>query len=379
MSKSPSAVAVSCAPPTRVLVVAETADRSERALYAGLRQAGLQLDLLVDPATPNLPAIRAAIPDVGTLRVRCRFDPQAAWALRRRLRTAPPDVVYAPINGALSVALLATCGSRIPVVSYRGTLGRLRRADPAGRATGLHPRLRHIVCASDAVYRHLREDVGVPASRLTRIYQGHDPAWYAYVPVSPLDLGEFGVPYGATLVGFAGTARPAQGTDVLAQALAHLPPQVHLLLIGDLRGRRMRRALRCAPRPWHVHVTGFRTDVLELMQRCDVMVMPSVASERLPRAAIEAMALGRPVVVTRVGELPELVQDGINGLIAEPGDAVGLAAALGCLLDDPARAGRLGAAARASVAERFHIRAAIEAYAALFRELQAQTAGSDRR
>ena len=90
------------------------------------------------------------------------------------------------------------------------------------------------------------------------------------------------------------------------------------------------------------------------LERADVFVLPSYA-EGLPYALLESMAAGVPVIATRVGAIPELVEDGINGVLVEPRSAVGLAGAIGRLARDRAALSRMGAAARATIAARYSV------------------------
>ena len=82
-------------------------------------------------------------------------------------------------------------------------------------------------------------------------------------------------------------------------------------------------------------------------------VVPSLGSEAVSRATLEWMALGRPVVASRVGGIPDMVEDGVTGLLVEPGDSDALQDALLSLLNDPKLAERLGRAGRARWEESF--------------------------
>lgn len=95
-----------------------------------------------------------------------------------------------------------------------------------------------------------------------------------------------------------------------------------------------------------------------LLARAAIYVLPS-HNEGLPMSVLEAMAWGLPVVTTRVGGIPELVTDDVDGLLVDAGDQEALAAALGGLLDDAALRARLGAAARARVERRYSDRAVL--------------------
>lgn len=340
----------------RLLVVATSIDRSHLALFAGLREAGVELNLLIDPASPRRDIIRSRFPDVGFLSVRHRLDFGAVSALRRLLAARPPDLLFAQDNRPLSIAMMATRGSPVRVVGYRGTTGHLSRWDPATWLTYLHPRLAHIVCVSDAVKSYLRDAIRIPADRLTRIYKGHDPAWYDGPPDPPVSRLELGIPGDALVAGFVGRMRPVKGVDILIRALDELPANVHLLLVGETDDPGISRLAReTEARRSRIHFTGHSTNLLGLLDLCDLFVMPSVAREGLPRAAIEAMCRRKPVVATTVGGLPELVDHGACGLLVAPRDPKALARAIARLSADPALRNRLGEAGRHQIETRFHI------------------------
>jgi len=90
-----------------------------------------------------------------------------------------------------------------------------------------------------------------------------------------------------------------------------------------------------------------------LYRLCDVFVLPSVSAESFGITLIEAMAAGRPVVASRIGGVPEIVDDGVNGLLFEPWDSRGLSEAVSALLGDPELAGDLGRRAHASAEENY--------------------------
>lgn len=106
-----------------------------------------------------------------------------------------------------------------------------------------------------------------------------------------------------------------------------------------------------------VHLMGHVESLEPVLSVCQVGVVASLGSEAVSRAALEWMASGRPVVATAVGGLPELVEDGITGLLVAPGDPDALGDALAALLADPARARRMGLKARERVEERFGLAA----------------------
>ena len=112
-------------------------------------------------------------------------------------------------------------------------------------------------------------------------------------------------------------------------------------------------------------------DVLALYAGADVVVVPSVIPDALSRVILESMAAGRPVIGTRVGGTPELVEDAVTGLLVERHDISGLAAAIERLLGEPTLAARMGAAARARLGTHFSPDASLERLLALYAEVRA--------
>lgn len=115
----------------------------------------------------------------------------------------------------------------------------------------------------------------------------------------------------------------------------------------------------------HVRFLGFRHDIADLMAAADIFVLPSLA-EAFGLAVAEALYLGVPVLATRCGGIPEIVDDGRDGLLVPPGDADALAEALVLLVNDPDRRRALAGTGRQKVRERFAFERMIRAYEALY-------------
>jgi len=124
--------------------------------------------------------------------------------------------------------------------------------------------------------------------------------------------------------------------------------------------------------PWARHLGSLpNADVLALYAGADVVVVPSVIPDALSRVILEAMTAGRAVVASAVGGTPELIEDGESGLLVPRADPAALAAAIERVLDDPALAARLGAAARHRVETRFAPDASVDRLLALYAEVRA--------
>jgi glycosyltransferase involved in cell wall biosynthesis len=173
------------------------------------------------------------------------------------------------------------------------------------------------------------------------------------------------------VIGLSAVLRPEKNPVQLVEAIAHLCKQglpARALFIGDGPERASvearARALGVADR---VVISGFQDDVRPFLSVCDVVALTSF-TEAFSLAAIEAMALGRPVVHPDVGGAAEMIQSGQDGWLFPVGDTATLVERLGVLADPVVRA-RMGENARATVAQRFAERAMVEHYEALLIEI----------
>jgi glycosyltransferase involved in cell wall biosynthesis len=167
---------------------------------------------------------------------------------------------------------------------------------------------------------------------------------------------------------YVGRLSHEKGVDVLVEAIGRLPGR-HLEVVGDGPERARLEALAAAVAPGRVRFLGRlpREQVLDRLRAAAVAVLPSRCHENQPMAVLEAFACGVPVVAADLGGLPELVDAGRCGELFPAEDAGALAAALGRLLDDPARAAALGAAARARAEQEFTPERHLERLDAVYR------------
>jgi glycogen(starch) synthase len=153
---------------------------------------------------------------------------------------------------------------------------------------------------------------------------------------------------GGPRVVFVGRLVRPKGPHTLVQAAARLQtPGVRVLLVGDGPERSaIERTVRRLGMADRVHVTGFigHEQVPAVLRSADLLVLPSTYEE-LGTVLVEAQQVGLPVVASRVGGIPEVIDHGVNGLLVAPGDPAALADAIDAVLGDPELAARLGAAA----------------------------------
>jgi len=348
-----------------LLAITATNDRSEIEIYRCLVSRGHKVDLICDTKWKGeAPLIEGGV-NVTKMTIKHRLDLQASAELRTIIKKSKPDVIYAPKNSTLSTALIATRGNICPVVGYRGTTGHLSRFDPASWLTYFHPRLKAIVCVSEAVRQYLLEKK-IPADRLQTIHKGHRTEWYNFD--QNIDFSEFGIPSDAFVIGFTGNIRPVKGVDVLLRSLPLIPEKlnVHAILAGEVRDEKIKEISAEPEIAAKAHFAGYRTDAPIIAGSCDAFIMPSVEREGLPRAVIEAMAQGVPAIVSNAGGMPEMVENGISGMIVPTRDSAALAKAITALASDRKYSRKLGEAAKKRIETTFNINTTIEKIEKLF-------------
>lgn len=355
----------------RVLMVALSCHPTEIAQMAGLRERGVDLRAVVGPESPHIDEIANRGVPVEAIALRSHFDRAGVRRLRQRIREERFDVVHGLANRPISNLFWASLGSPVKLVAYRGAIGHVNRWDPGAWLKWYNPRIDHIVCVSEAVRKDLLRS-GIRSDRLTTIYKGHELGWYENM--SEVDLGEFGIPQGAFVVGCAASMRPVKGADLLVRAMSRATrdSDVHCLLIGEVRDARISRLIDDLGLEDRVHLAGYRSDAAAIIGACDVVVAPSRGREGLTKSVIEAMAQGRPAIVSTAGGLPEMVDDGRSGYVIPIDDVDALADRIRRLAADPEAARAMGCRARSVVADRFSAEHTVERTLALYRELLAR-------
>jgi glycosyltransferase involved in cell wall biosynthesis len=229
-----------------------------------------------------------------------------------------------------------------------------------------------VVCVSEGQATKVRK-AGVSAARMTVIANAVDGKRFAEPdPAGRRQLQSYFAPPRRFLVGAAGRLSPEKGFAVLIEAAARVIAEVSsvgFVLFGDgpLRGE-LERQIAGLGLQSEVILAGFSDDLDRLLPFLDVLVLPSF-TEGMPNVVLEAMAAGVAVAATSVGGTPEVVQDGVTGVLVPPGDPGLLARPIAGLLSDTPRRQEMGKCGRERVEELFGFAAQARKYQALFREL----------
>lgn len=331
------------------------------------------------PMTPELSAFMAT---QGVPTYSCEARSRLVYGgavlrLARKLRRDGCRIFHAHLFDPSLVGLTAATLARVPVRvltrHYSNYHTRINR--PVHVALDrLCTRMSHrVIAVSQETADHLVQVEHAPREKVVTIHNGID---FDRVRVSGDGVRErlrheLGVD-GMFVFLMAGRLHPEKGYEVLFEALRLLRshPRPFVVLAAG-RGSLMDHYKALAARQEiadRVRFLGFRQDLPDLMTASDVFVLPSVA-ESFGLVLAEALYLGRPVVASRTGGIPEIVDDGVDGTLVPAGDAQALEAALRAHLDGRISLPGQGEAARLKVQERFDFRQMLTGYEAVYASL----------
>lgn len=357
----------------KVLILTDCSDLPEAELLIGLHNTGLDLTVMCNPTGRHIERLQqAGVPVIDSV-LKGRFDKQGIFRIRRQLKLGQYDILHTFNTRALQNTVWAALGIPVKIVAYRGIVGKVNFLDPASWLNYLNPKVKRISCVSNAIRDYFLAlrlfGLKIAPEKVVTIHKGHKLDWYQE---QPANLSQFGIPEDAFVVGFAGRDRPLKGVKFLIDSAKWLPAKapVHYLLVGDMEDNsRLSRQIEESPYRDNIHRTGFRNDAPALAAACDAFVLPSIRSEGLPRAVIEAMAYGTPPIVTDAGGSTELVINMENGLVVPHSNAKAIGEAITYLLENPERRLQMGEQARERIRTCFKSETTVQQTLELYQQL----------
>lgn len=318
---------------------------------------------------------QAGVP-VRVLGLRRAYGLRATLAfvdLVRWLRQLRPQIVHTYLSMANVYGALAARAAGVSrVVTTRRDTGfgdgHLMRS--ALRATNRWAA--RVVAVSQDAARIVREREGLEDDLLEIVPNAIDLSRFAPRGRRAAVRAALGLPKSTQVAVTVTHLSPVKGVDILVEAAERVcrdMPQALFLVVGvgaereAIAGSLARLGLE-----GRVRLLGERTDVPDLLEAADLFVLPS-RSEGQPNAVLEAMAMGLPIVATRVGGVPELVRDGVEGVLVEPGSAGALAEACREVFASPDLGAGLGRAAQARARRDFGLGTMVRRYDSLYEDL----------
>lgn len=337
----------------------------------GLRERGHTVLLACQPEARLGTRAKEAGFTVFATPMRSAIDLPALWRLRQWMRGQRVDIVNTHSSRDTQLAALAarSLGRRRPRIVRTRHL-----ALPITSKFTYSVLPDHVVAVSRHVARYL-VSAGIPAGRISTVHTGIDLTRYVAPAGGGTLRNELGLPSETPLVGTVAILRKKKGHADLLEAiplvLAHFPA-AHFVFAGD-GPQQVNLARRIAELGigHRVHLLGLRRDVVNVLASLDLFVLPT-HQEALGTAFVEAGAMGVACIGTNVDGVPEVIDDGVTGLLVPPHDPSSLADAIITLLADPERRCAMGETARARVRQRFSSAAMVDGMLAIYEQLKAR-------
>lgn len=347
-------------------------------LMRGSRDLGHDVEAVTLPASALMRRCRDDSLRVMELSMRSDADLLAAFRLARYLKRHPCDVLHAQTARAHSIGLLTRMmGARARLVVSRRLDFPIKRS-PLNLWKYRSPLVDGYIAVA-GVIRDILVEAGVDPGRVTVINSSIDLARFTGAgDHRALVRQELALPPDAPVVGNVAALAWHKGQKDLIEAMPkvlEVLPAARLVIVGGgPEEEALRRHAAEIGMEEKVVFTGVRRDVPRLLTAFDVFCMPSYF-EGLCNSVLEAFAMRLPVVATRAGGLPEIVEDGRTGLLAPAHDPAALAAALVRSLTDRELAARLGETGHRLVHERFGVDRMVEKTVALYARLLSNPRG----
>ncbi len=308
-------------------------------------------------------------------RIGSLYSPKTLWQAIRLAHYVRRNLIqivhsYGFYPNVFTVPAARLAGASIVVASIR---------DTGDWLTPMQRRLQKLVCRmadcvlvnAEAIRRNLLEQ-GYDGRNIVVIRNGITLSRYAGKERNDKVRRELGIPLSARLVAVFSRLNRFKGVEYFLKTASELAgkfPDVYFLVVGDGANKKeLEEYARHLGLGQRIVFTGFRSDVPDLLSEVAISVLPSL-SEGTSNTLLESMAAGVPVIATRVGGNPEVIEDGVSGLLVPIRDSAALAAAASRLLEDEGLALALGFAGKRRVSELFSLEGSVHQTEHLYQRL----------
>jgi glycosyltransferase involved in cell wall biosynthesis len=331
-------------------------------LLQGLKARRLDSHLVCQPNSPMAERALEEGIDVEPLRMGSEIDYAAGYRIRKLIKKFNYDIIHSHTSHAHMLAFLASPGRNSPrLVTRRVDFSIFRHSFL--KLSGIKYRFMadYYIAISHKI-KNVMVDDGISDQRIFVVHSGIDPQRFRQATGDHL-LSEFDIRADEKVVVNVGHLAGHKGQEYLVRAIPHVLaklPKTRFFIVGkgelmdDLKAIASSLGLEQA-----LVLTGFRNDVGSFYKVADLFVMSSV-DEGLGTAVLDAMALGKPVVATRAGGLPEIVHDGKTGRLVAPADPSALAEGIIEMLTHTELASTMANQGRAEVQKFFTIEAMVD-------------------
>jgi len=300
---------------------------------------------------------------------RSKFDVSLLWRLWRWLRLHRPKVVHTHLFTADSWGRLAAFLAGVPAVFSTAHSSNQWKSRLHITIDRLMARVTSkVIACTEAVQQVLITEHHIPAKKVALVGNGIDFQRLENADVHGL-TSEFPTQPNVLKIGIIGRLHPCKGHLDFLPVLVHLRDKninAHLFVIGEGELRQdIERRISDLQLGSHVTLAGQRSDVPAWLNYLDFLVIPS-KYEGLPLTLLEAMGVGRPVVATAVGGIPDVIEEGVDGLLVRPEDEAAMASVVLKLASSAELRQSLGQHARAKARANYSVQATARLYEQLY-------------
>jgi glycosyltransferase involved in cell wall biosynthesis len=332
----------------------------EKKLIKGLTSRGADITILAQGKALDSSDIELAGTKILYQHLSGKFDIASIRRIRSLIREEKYNILHFMSGKAIVNGLIAARGIEVKTIGYLGSLS-CHRHDPFSWLSFLNPCLDRLICVSDSVRDHIVKQVPFRLkNRTVRIYKGSDPAWFK--DVLPVKRGTLGIPEDAFVVCCIANIRKKKGVNFLIEAADYLPENlpVWFLLVGDKSDSAdVRRMISKTAYSEQFVTTGYSDEPNSYSAICDLYIQPSLC-EGFPKTVVEAMCLGKPVVVTDRGGAKELVKEGITGYVIPPGSPAAIAGTIMKCYENRDRLSDMGEKGKERIRNEFNHRTTVD-------------------
>ena len=295
------------------------------------------------------------------------------------LRKEKPDVVHTQLEFSATLGCLATRLLGIPNVSTfhvihdPGTV-KLTQWRFKFMWTSYRYFANIILAVSDIVRDNIIESGNIPPSKVVTLHNGIELDRFSSQSEekTPISKNDFDIPEDAIVLITVAVLRPPKGLQFVLEAFPQILEEVsnaYYLIVGDGEHRQAleekAETLRITD---HIRFAGYRSDIPDLLALSDIFILPTL-NDAFPTVLIEAMAAGKPLIASRIGGVPEIVQENINGILVPPGNPDAIRDACIRLIQNDDLSEKFSKASIEIAREKFDITAQVDKLEKLYTDL----------
>lgn len=299
--------------------------RPEAEIFCRLAELGHFVTVITHTIPEQLERFKEANVNVIDHQPNSKISLQSIKLIRQELAKNSYDIMYACCSKTIPNAAFACIGFKVKLIAYRGTSGGMYRKDPSNYLCMLHPRINGVICVSNTVKQHVIKKVRHSIKKnIETIYKGHDLTWYNKPAIELNTIESSKKNFNVLCIA---SPRPHKGLKYLLESAKYLKDidNLKIILVGtDIKTEQFTSLINNSGMCKSIIQLGYRQDVPQIAAACDILILPSIR-EGLPRAILESLASGTPVITSANAGAIEIIENDKNGYIVPIADSKAIA------------------------------------------------------